>query len=97
LGPLTIGAIQANTPESYFDGAIDQVKISSIIPDAFEIAFNYVTYFPDVSICPVPITYDFNGNCIVDIGDFALMAAEWLNCNRVSGATSALANCIDFD
>jgi hypothetical protein len=95
--PMFIGAggnFEA-TPGIYFDGAIDQVKISTIIPDAIEIAANYVASFPDASICldQTGLTYDLDGNCAVDLADIALIASEWLNCNRVSGTTSTLTDC----
>jgi hypothetical protein len=31
--------------------------------------------------CVIPLETDFNGDCYVDLADFALFAADWLKCN----------------
>lgn len=89
------GANDELTPDFYFDGLLDQVTISSYAIDGYTVARNYVTQFPDVDICvdQAGLTYDFDGDCDVDIADFAMFATEWLNCNRVAGTTSTLDNC----
>ena len=84
-----------------FKGLIDDVKIYSYPLDAYTIANNYVEIMPEKAIC-VELAglevFDVTGpdgvsDCIIDMYDFAAFAAEWLNCNRVAGASSGLVNC----
>jgi hypothetical protein len=79
-----------------FNGSIDDVKVYGYVLDAYDIAEEYVGIVPTASVCPDKITgldYDYDGDCDVDIADFALFAAKWDNCNRVAGVSSGLFNC----
>jgi hypothetical protein len=42
-----------------------------------------LTPAPSETICSAPIVGDLNDDCKVDLSDFALMAANWLQCNLV--------------
>jgi len=33
--------------------------------------------------CPAPLLADFNDDCVVNLTDFAFMAGQWMDCNRV--------------
>ncbi len=34
-------------------------------------------------VCDPPLLMDANGDCVVDIADFAILASEWLDCNLI--------------
>lgn len=36
---------------------------------------------PEIASCPSPLPGDANGDCVVNLNDFALMAQSWLVCN----------------
>jgi hypothetical protein len=36
---------------------------------------------PEVANCSSPLPGDANGDCVVSLDDFALMAQSWLVCN----------------
>ncbi len=90
------GANDEDQAGFYFDGLIDDVTIcSGAALDAYQIAENYVTQFPEADICVEQegIAYDLDNDCDVDLADFALLVSEWLNCNRVVGENSLLNDC----
>ncbi len=78
---LTIGACQidGNNP---WNGLVDDVML-----------FNYALAPADASqlytdvtgetVCSESITWDLNGDCRVNIEDFAILAADWMECNLV--------------
>jgi hypothetical protein len=33
------------------------------------------------------LTYDYDGNCVVDLADFAVLAKNWLSCGRYPADT----------
>ncbi len=78
---LTIGKIRANS--NYFNGALDEIKIYNYAMSDLEVAAQYVGYVPEAAstLCIESDrpTYDIDGNCKVDITDFALIASQWLN------------------
>jgi hypothetical protein len=79
-----------------FDGSIDDVKVYGYVRDAYDIAEEYVGIVPTAGVCPDPSTgldYDLDGDCDVDIADFAEFAAKWYNCNRVAGTSSGEVDC----
>jgi hypothetical protein len=82
--PLSIGGRQT---ELSIDGAIDDVRIYSYPLTPVEIADLYVNFEPSKFVCMEdpedPLTaFDLNGDCQVDLTDFALFAAQWLECQR---------------
>ncbi len=71
----------------FFGGAIDDLKIYNYALDPVEIAYQYHDVTGD-PVCvnpddPVLQQFDYDGNCIVDIGDLAVFASNWLSCQRV--------------
>ncbi|MBN2211328.1 MAG: laminin G domain-containing protein [Sedimentisphaerales bacterium] len=78
LSPDVFGETQFTAP----DGMIDDFTVwKGILPaqgDAPSVLSLWGSY-----ICPTPLTYDFNGDCITDLEDFAIFAASWLECNRI--------------
>ncbi len=83
---LNIGKVRAgNNAGKYFVGTIDEVKIFNYVKDELTIAQEFVSMVPgDHKICIETLrpsgTYDLNGDCVVDVTDFAMLAAEWLDC-----------------
>lgn len=82
--PLVFGqeALVADAVIPY-TGLLDDVRIWNYPLDILEIAQQYVDYYPSAEVCVEPLALDYNGNCMVDIGDFASIAAAWLECNMV--------------
>ena len=82
--PLVFGqaALVADAVIPY-TGLLDEVRIWNYPLDILEIAQQYVDYYPSAEVCVEPLDLDFNGNCIIDIDDFASIAAAWLECNMV--------------
>ncbi len=56
---------------------LDEVEIYNYALDAATIAQNYadVTGTP---VCPAPLQYDLDGDCVIDLNDVALLAGQWL-------------------
>ncbi|MEJ5260103.1 MAG: LamG domain-containing protein, partial [Anaerohalosphaeraceae bacterium] len=78
---LRIGSLQTNL--NFFAGQIDEVKLYNYPLSEMEIAaiYNLAT---GQSVCVTSARpdakYDLNGDCIVNLGDLAQIAAQWLNC-----------------
>lgn len=70
-----------------FWGMIDDVKIFNYARTTEQVANDYLSVTGGW-VCnnegAADLTYDFDDNCQVDIGDFAMMAADWLNSNRIN-------------
>ncbi len=72
-------------PDPYFNGRIDDLKIYNYARTTEQIALDYLAVRGEW-ICnrELPaLTYDFNGDCRVDLSDFAIFAEEWLQSNRI--------------
>jgi hypothetical protein len=80
--PLAFGAETADGQIPY-TGILDEVNIWNYALDPLDIAQQYVDYNPDADVCIENPELDFDGNCVVDIDDFASIAASWLECNIV--------------
>ena len=78
-------AADRSIPSVGFAGAMDNVKVFSYPKTTFEIAELY-SEVSGLGACInttlYTAAYDFNGNCKIDIGDFAMLAANWLACGR---------------
>jgi hypothetical protein len=81
---VVIGAVELNdagTFSSIFNGALDDIHIYNYALSHTEVVdlFHTVT---GQSVCIVSYSsaYDYDHNCIVDLADFALLAAKWLDC-----------------
>ncbi|MBN2211685.1 MAG: immunoglobulin domain-containing protein [Sedimentisphaerales bacterium] len=58
-------------------GIYDDVEIYNYALDAATIAQTYADA-TGTGVCPTPQAYDFDGDCIVNLNDFALFASKWL-------------------
>ena len=65
----------------YWDGKIDNVQIYNYGLSPEIIAQLYYDISGSAS-CLYPPANDINGDCLVNLIDFALIAAEWLECGR---------------
>jgi hypothetical protein len=99
--PLIFGA-ELTTGVIPYIGLLDEVRIYSYPQHPYEIAHEYVAIVPTASICvahdptdpTTDIEYDHDGDCDIDLADFAgYFIKQWLNCNRVAGTGSGLFDC----
>lgn len=67
--------------DAYYTGRMDEVRIYNYGKTPAEILAMYLEFRPYA--CSGSLTYDFDGNCKVDLADFARFATQWLSCNRV--------------
>lgn len=87
--PSALLSIGGRNTELSIDGNIDEVRLYTYPKTPTEIAQMYTQTTPaDDFICVTPTdsemaTYDLNNDCRVNMADFALMAQEWLECQRV--------------
>jgi hypothetical protein len=71
-----------------FNGALDDIQIYNYALSKTAVADLYLAVRDDfVCIDEYASQYDFNGNCIVDLGDFVALAQQWLNCGRYPEST----------
>jgi hypothetical protein len=71
--------------DPFFNGMIDDLKIYNYALNTEQIALDYLDIRGDW-ICNRELTalpYDFNGNCMIDLGDFAIFAGQWMDSNRI--------------
>lgn len=67
--------------DAYFDGLMDDLKIYNYARTLEQIAQDYLAVRGEW-VCDNEnddLTYDFNGNCQVDIGDLVMFVSEWLD------------------
>jgi hypothetical protein len=90
--PLMLAASDYNAAtgraSNFFNGVIDDVKIYNYIRTTGEIALDYLDYAPGgvTWVCDnegLDLVYDYDGDCEVGLGDFLLIAEDWLNSNRI--------------
>lgn len=67
----------AGVDEQFTAGTYDEVEIYNYALDAATIAKNYAT-MTNAAVCPASHDYDQNGDCKVNLDDFALIASVWL-------------------
>ena len=71
----------------WMNGTLDDVQIYNYALNELDIAVNYTTDAPDKTACVQGLRpdamFDLNEDCIVDIRDFAIFAADWLECGIV--------------
>ncbi len=80
-----IGAIAGNATHTAFDGAIDNFCIwDQALPFSDEDAdpTNDIISLWGSWVCDEKPEFDFDDNCVVDLGDFVVFAAKWLECGR---------------
>ena len=81
--PLIFGVSSLGGASS-LDGLMDDVRIWNYPLDHITIGVEYTDMVGGtVCIDDVGLEYDYDGNCIVDLADFATFAASWLNCREV--------------
>jgi len=82
--PLMIGVQE---PAGTFDyaGLIDEVSIWNYALTKEEIGHMYADLSGN-SVCVAAVEYDLNNDCIVNLGDFAIIAQAWLNTNIIEPA-----------
>ena len=67
-----------------YKGDIAAVRVYGRVLSDAEALRNYtVGMASDTSWQCGGVQYDVNGDCVEDLQDFAIVAAEWLNCNKV--------------
>jgi hypothetical protein len=78
---LRIGSLQTNL--HFFNGQIDEVKLYNYPLSEYDIAAAY-NAVSGKSVCVTSARpdgkYDLNGDCVVNLGDLAEIAAQWLDC-----------------
>jgi hypothetical protein len=67
------------TGNNFLAGQLDEVKLYNYVVDALSIATEY-TGLTGESVCFDRPAYDYTGDCRVTMDDFALFAAQWLDC-----------------
>lgn len=79
---LRIGKIRSGA--NYLDGQMDDVKLYNYKLSDLEIARSY-NAMTGQSVCLTAIqpSLDLNDDCKVDLGDFAMLANQWLDCALV--------------
>ena len=80
--PLVFGRETIQDETAIFQGQLDDVHIWNYSLDAMEVALKY-NEFVEANVCIEIPELDFNGDCIVNLADFAEIAAEWMECNNV--------------
>ena len=84
--PLTVMAVNSRGSfNERFTGQIDDLKIYNYAFTSADIAQEYLGVEGGYVCDPdqPELVYDFNGDCKVDIADFAMFATEWLGSNRI--------------
>ncbi|HOQ04163.1 MAG TPA: hypothetical protein PKY88_02975 [Anaerohalosphaeraceae bacterium] len=82
--PLTVGAFNnGGTPASFYNGAMDDLRVYNYTLTAAEAAQLYVDFVPGATICPTAPGYDFDGDCRVDLADLAEFAVGWMDCGLI--------------
>ncbi|MCE5185234.1 MAG: hypothetical protein LLF76_03815 [Planctomycetaceae bacterium] len=79
--PIRLGG---NAGSELFNGSLDDIQVFNYVLDTIELADVYNEVLAD-DICVLPFgstqfDLDYNNNCRVDLGDFAVLAANWMNC-----------------
>ena len=71
--------------DPYYQGKLDDVKIYNYALSTYEIAQDYLAvsggWVCDNEVEALP--YDYNNDCVIDIADFAIFTATWLDSNRI--------------
>jgi hypothetical protein len=71
--------------DPFFNGMIDDLKIYNYALTTEQIGLDYLDIRGEW-VCNKELTalpHDFNGNCMVDLADFAIFAQQWLESNRI--------------
>lgn len=66
------------TDDAFYTGLMDDFRIYNYAVSADDVADLYSAVVGN--FCRTPQTLDYDGNCKVDLPDFAIFAADWLKC-----------------
>ena len=87
---MTIGAIHRNNELTRgWNGYIDDVRVYNVALAEVNIR-NLLGRYNLSNICNEYLLGDINKNCYVDLEDFAILAADWLDCNDLFGTCNPL-------
>ena len=64
--------------DSFYAGMIDELSVYNYALTDDEAALLYAAVEGDY--CRYPLEHDFDNSCLIDLGDIAVLAAEWLDC-----------------
>ncbi len=78
---LTIG--KQLTGSGYFIGQIDDVRIYEYVLEPLDVAEMFVAGKPGETACVEAPEFDFNGDCVTNLGDLMYIASEWLDCGLI--------------
>lgn len=79
---MAIGArTNREKQDGFLDGELDELIIYNY-PLTKTDVYDLFLAGPADSLCDAYPEYDWNRNCIVDLADFAIFAAQWLECGR---------------
>ena len=87
--PLKMGGRYPNG--DLFSGLLDDVSIRSYPIGPYEVAEMYTDVMTEESICVEYPEFDFSGDCLVDLSDFAIFASGWLDCSPAPDCQTDLA------
>jgi hypothetical protein len=80
-----LGRSQWGAGDGYFNGLIDDLKIFNYALDTNKVAQEYLAIQGDY-VCDVEandLQYDYNDDCVMNLGDFAIFAQRWLDSYRI--------------
>ena len=64
------------------NATVDDFSIWAEAFTAAQVAGMYANSFPS---CDGAVDADLNGDCVANLADFAIVAADWLECDLVPG------------
>jgi hypothetical protein len=67
----------------YWHGLVDEARIYNYALNPYQIAQLYVDVKPGISVCIEHPSGDINGDCKVNLMDFAELARIWMDCGRI--------------
>ncbi|NLK42283.1 MAG: LamG domain-containing protein, partial [Planctomycetes bacterium] len=74
----------ASAGQWQYRGLMDDVRIYSYALSRYEVADLYLELSEAERLCleadSPTLRFDFNDDCVVNLADFAIFAADWLNC-----------------
>ncbi len=86
--PLKLGCndLVNGVADAFYYGVLDDVKFYNYARTVEQVAHDYLDVVQTGYVCNrelYDLVYDFNNNCIIDLGDFAMFADTWLDSYRI--------------
>jgi len=82
-----LGRSQWGGGDGYFNGLLDELKIYNYARTSVDVGQDYLADTQEEYVCNLEVydleNYDTNENCLLDLPDFASMAARWLEDDRI--------------